>query len=140
MDIRHFIQQDRTSLRVIYLASRKYAFDWLDSSRFKLNDFDRDTEAEKIWVCAENNNPVGFISVLVSEKFIHHLFVHPSSMGRGIGSALLSACLNEIGRPVSLKCLEKNSRANKFYHSRGWKNISYGNSADGRYQLMQFDD
>jgi len=140
LDTRRFAPKDRTALRVIYLESRKNAFGWMDGSLFKLSDFDHDTEGEKIWVCTEENNPIGFISVLENEKFIHHLFVHPSSLGRGVGSALLCACLNEIGRPVSLKCLEKNSRAKKFYISRGWEIISDGNGIDGQYQLMRFYD
>jgi GNAT superfamily N-acetyltransferase len=137
---RLFTEKDRGTLREIYFESRKNAFNWLDDSLFNLNDFDRDTDGECIWVVTVENHPVGFISVWEPENFIHNLFVHPSSTGRGIGSALLDACLKKIGRPVKLKCLDNNIRATNFYLSKGWKIISSGDGADGQYQLMQFDE
>lgn len=112
----------------------------MDKSLFNLNDFDRDTDGECIWVATVNNFPVGFISVWLADNFIHNLFVHPSNVGQGIGSALLSESLKKIGRPASLKCLLKNMSARDFYLSQGWKIVSHGEGPDGEYQLMQFDE
>ena len=140
IETRSFFEKDRVALQHIYLESRKNTFDWMDNSRFKLNDFDRDTDGEYIRVAVVENNPVGFISAWEPENFIHNLCVQPSSKGRGIGSALLNTCLKKIDRPASLKCLDKNISAKSFYLSRGWKIISDGSGIDGKYQLMQFDD
>jgi hypothetical protein len=52
---------------------------------------------------------------------------------------LLNASLEKIGRPASLKCLDKNISARNFYLSRGWKVVSDGVGAEGKYQLMHFD-
>ena len=112
----------------------------MDKTLFNITDFDRDTDGECIWVATVDNHPVGFISVWVQDSFIHNLFVHPSRLGIGTGSALLNASLKKIGRPASLKCLDKNISAKDFYLSRGWKIISQGKGPDGEYDLMQFTD
>lgn len=140
IETRFFTEKDRSALQKIYLESRKNTFHWMDDSLFSLNDFDGDTDGECIWVTTVDNHPVGFISAWESENFIHNLFVHPSTTGGGIGSALLKVCLNRIGRPASLKCLEENISAKNFYLSKGWKIVSYGDGPDGQYQLMQLDE
>ena len=112
----------------------------MDQSLFNLNDFDRDTDGECIWVATVNNLPVGFISVWLADNFVHNLFVHPSNVGQGIGSALLNECLKKIGRPASLKCLVKNSSARDYYLAHGWRIISSGNGPEGEYDLMQLDE
>ncbi|MCK4587870.1 MAG: GNAT family N-acetyltransferase [Gammaproteobacteria bacterium] len=139
LETRFFTENDRGALREIYLESRKNALHWLADSLFNLNDFDRDTDGECIWVATVNGEPVGFISVWEPDNFLHNLFVYPSSTGRGIGSALLKVCLNKIDRPAKLKCLEKNINAKNFYLSKGWETVSYGDGPDGQYQLMEFD-
>ena len=139
MQTRFFTEKDRNALQKIYLESRKNAFHWMDKTLFNITDFDRDTDGECIWVATVDNHPVGFISVWVQDSFIHNLFVHPSRLGKGTGSALLKASLKKIGRPASLKCLDKNISAKDFYLSRGWKIVSDGEGPDGKYQLMQLD-
>lgn len=139
IETRFFTEKDRGALQEIYFESRKSAFDWLDNFSFKKNNFDRDTDGECIWVATVKDKPVGFISAWEPENFIHNLFVHPSNIGMGVGSVLLHVCLEKIGRPASLKCLEKNIGARNFYLSKGWKIVSSCNGPDGQYQLMQFD-
>jgi GNAT superfamily N-acetyltransferase len=117
-----------------------YAFGWMDSSLFRADDFDRDTEGEIIWVAISDNEPVGFISVWEPENFIHNLFVHPKVIRQGFGSALLDECLNHIGRPAVLKCASKNIRARDFYVSKGWGTVSEADGPDGKYLLMHFDE
>ena len=139
MKTRFFTEKDRSDCQRIYLESRKETFHWMDKSLFSLNDFDRDTDGECIWVATINNSPVGFISVWLADNFVHNLFVLSSNFSQGIGSALLSVSLKKIGRPASLKCLLKNMSAREFYLSQGWKIVSHGEGSDGEYQLMQFD-
>jgi GNAT superfamily N-acetyltransferase len=137
---RFFTEKDRSALQKIYFESRKNTFHWMDRSLININDFERDTDGECIWVTTVDNHPVGFISVWVPDNFVHNLFVRPSYIGKGIGSELLSASLKKIGRPASLKCLDENIGARNFYLSRGWKIASNGDGVEGKYQLMQFDE
>jgi len=112
----------------------------MDPSGLKAGDFDRDTKGEKIWVVTDSMHPIGFISVWEPENFIHNLFVHPKLFGRGIGTALLKECLQNIGRPAALKCSETNSVAKDFYLSKGWRVVSDGSGPDGKYLLMHYED
>lgn len=140
MDTRPFAESDRFALREIYLQARIHAFDWMDGTLFRADDFDRDTEGEIIWVATNVTDPVGFISVWEPKNFIHNLFVHPKVIGKGVGSALLNECLKHIGRPASLKCGTQNIKARDFYLSKGWHIVSNGKGPDGKYHLMHYDD
>lgn len=123
-------------LRQIYFDSRQYAFPWLDTAAFQLSDFDAATEDEVIRVAVVDGRPVGFVSWYAPDNFIHHLFVDPGWMGRGVGRALLEDCLGRMGRPAQLKCLHRNTLALLFYQQLGWHTVEEGESADGRYFLL----
>jgi GNAT superfamily N-acetyltransferase len=133
---RLFADTDREALRVVYLESRRHAFDWIDASLIEHGDFDRDTEGERIWVATKKSHPIGFISAWVQGNFVHNLFVHPSMFGKGVGAALLKTCLENLGRPAVLKCVSRNTKAAEFYLSRDWKVASEGEGPDGKYFLM----
>lgn len=136
---RLFAESDRADLRQIYLRSRLRAFGWIDGPSLRLDDFDKSTEGETVWVALRDAKPVGFVSVWTAENFIHNLFVHPAVLGQGIGSLLLRESLNNIGRPAALKCDLQNTRARDFYLSKEWVIDSQGDGPKGRYLLMRFD-
>lgn len=138
-DTRPYQPRDLLSLREIYLASRTVAFTWESPQGYQLEDFDRATENELIWVATVGDRPVGYISWWLPHNFVHHLFVDPHFTRRGIGSALLKSCLAQVGRPVSLKCVQRNAAAIAFYVSQGWCIVSTGQSPEGAYYLMKFD-
>jgi len=135
---RLFAESDRVDLREIYLRSRLRAFGWIDGSSFRLDDFDKSTEGETIWVALRDAKLVGFVSVWTAENFLHNLFVHPDELGQGIGSLLLRESLNNIGRPAVLKCDLQNTAARDFYLSKEWVIDSQGDGPKGRYLLMHF--
>lgn len=137
MAIREFIEEDRFSLRNVYLETRLERFTWLNGDSLKLEDFDKDTEGERIWVCECSKKVIGFISIWEPDNFIHHLFIQTEFSRRGYGSQLLEICMATIGRPAKLKCVSQNTSALQFYKSKGWRTISKGVSPDGEYQLMQ---
>jgi ribosomal protein S18 acetylase RimI-like enzyme len=126
-------------LRRIYLESRQKTFYWLDTSAYRLNDFDQATQDEMIRVALVNNRAVGFVSWYVPANFIHNLFIDSVYTNQGIGKALLNHCLAELGRPARLKCLQQNVNALAFYQSQGWQIEKEGESADGPYYLMRLD-
>jgi GNAT superfamily N-acetyltransferase len=136
--VRLATEKDRPTLERIYLETRCFAFDWMDLSTFELEDFERDTRDEKIWVAALDSIAAGFVSVCTAENFVHHLYVLPERQGQGIGAALLSTCLQNIGRPAGLKCLAPNIQARDFYLGQGWYIVARDQGPQGPYLLMHY--
>ncbi len=110
MQIRPYQEADRPFLRTLYLASRKAAFGWRDTSYYQLEDFDRATLGEAIWVAEDGGVLLGFVSVYREDNFIHNLYVDPHQPPRGVGSALLQAAQATFTATGSLKCLVKMKR------------------------------
>lgn len=79
MQIRPYQETDRPFLRTLYLASRKAAFGWRDTSNYQLEDFDGATLGEAIWVAEDGGTLLGFVSVYREDNFIHNLYVDPIS-------------------------------------------------------------
>lgn len=138
--IREMGPDDVGPLKEVYFKTRSQAFNWLNKNEIGLDDFEADTEGERIWVAVLEEKVVGFISAWEPENFIHHLFVLPEYFGQQIGSKLLSVCMQNIGRPAKLKCVSENVKALQFYRSRGWYTVSLGSTAEGEYQLMQANE
>lgn len=135
--IRPFREDDRPSLRAIYLASRVETFRWLDTSGFRPEDFDASVEGERIWVAETDGEVVGFASVWTADDFLHNLFVHPAHVGTGAGRALLLHCLADAAGPMTLKCLVRNERALAFYRAHGWTEVERGSTEHGEHAIMR---
>ena len=77
MRIRKYQEADRPFLRTLYLASRKAAFPWRDTEDYRLEDFDRSTLGEDIWVAEENGrrlrlSPAYVCTVIKSTSALHY--------------------------------------------------------------------
>ncbi|TKT88637.1 GNAT family N-acetyltransferase [Dyadobacter frigoris] len=131
-----YLPEHTEQLRHIYLESRKLAFPWIDVNSLKLEDFDSAIQEEEVLVAVKDNVPIGFIAWWLPDNFIHSLFIDPDFVEKGIGKSLLDACLARTGRPATLKCLQENKNALKFYASQGWEIISDGESPDGDFYLL----
>ena len=137
MEIIGYQHSDLESLRQLYFESRLNTFTWLDSTEFELNNFDRDSDGEQIWVARDAGEIVGFISIWKPESFIHNLFVSPHHLRSGIGSTLLDFSKQRYS-VLSLKCLIENKNAVNFYQSQGFKVASTVNNGPESYHLMTF--
>ena len=60
-------------LRTIFLKERQRTFTEQNTSEFKLEDFDKQTQGEYILSALIDDIPVGFISIWMPNNFIHHL-------------------------------------------------------------------
>ncbi|HYD99708.1 MAG TPA: GNAT family N-acetyltransferase [Alphaproteobacteria bacterium] len=75
--------------------------------------------------------------------YLDLLFVHPAAQGRGVGSALLARAEREMAAAgialASLDCVQGNTRAARFYESRGWTFVEEGfetvETPDAVYEL-----
>lgn len=138
MKIREFKENDRQTLREIYLKGRIETFLWVDTSAYTLYDFDTETAGEYILVAEEEDKVTGFIAVWKMESFIHHLYVDSDHHKKGTGKALLNAAVNVMDQPVRLKCLINNEKAVSFYKSQGWKFEMVGtDDTMGKYYLLK---
>lgn len=133
--VRPFRESDREPLRRLYQASRNAAFTWAPTDH-PLADFDRHTEQELILVALIDQEPVGFASIWQADSFLHNLFVHPQHQRQGVGRALLSHCTQHFTAEPTLKCLQANASAIRFYSAHGWYVTREGKSSDGPYFLM----
>ena len=137
MQIREFREGDAEDLRKIYLQSRATTFVWLDTSKFALTDFDKDTLGEQILVATKGNQILGFVAIWRPESFVHHLYVSPQFCGKGVGATLLNA-VKERYTQFSLKCMTENVQAVNFYHSQGLIVEEEASDDFGEYYLMRY--
>ena len=103
--------EDIPELKQIFLEARQSTFTWAEPGAFQLDDFERETNGEKILVAFAEDAIAGFISLWEYDHFIHHLYIRNSLQGKGIGTALLEAAAKNVGYPLRLKCLEQNIKA-----------------------------
>ncbi len=128
---------DNDALRYLFLKERQNTFTWLDTSSFRLSDFEEETEDEYILVAFEENTVIGFISVWKEDNFIHHLYIDEKHQNNGIGSKLLEAVIEKLGLPIRLKCLSNNVNAIEFYRKKGFKEKGKGATENGTYILFE---
>ena len=130
-------KEDINKLKDIFLETRRSTFSWVDTSQFKLSDFEKETEGEYVLVAMIDEKVIGFISVWVADNFIHHLYVDKSFQDQKVGTKLLNAVLDKFGLPVRLKCEIKNQKAVSFYRQKGFVEIEQGHSEMGVYILFE---
>jgi len=132
--------EDRVALQRLYSSAIAAAM-WLPESRRVADDFDEVTQDELVLVCVNAGADIlGFISVFVPDRFIHHLYVSPGLEGVGIGSILLATLPAYVSLPWSLKCVLANTRARQFYAKHGWFEAGRGDGADGPYVVLTMHD
>jgi len=138
MEIQKF-SGDLNVLLILFNAARKSARGF-PSNDTSLEEFEKQVDGELIYTATVNKNIVGFVSVWEMDNFIHHLYVDPEHQNRNIGKALIAKCKEIFGLPLSLKCVEKNSKARSFYEKNGWAIEKRGTGPDGPYILYILKD
>ncbi|MHC0441507.1 GNAT family N-acetyltransferase [Flavobacterium sp. 3-210] len=136
MTITTIREKDYEPLKKLFLEERKSTFLWLDQSEFQLDDFEKLTQGEFILTALIDDFPVGFISIWLPNNFIHHLYISKKYQGQNIGTELLKAATKKATFPITLKCLEKNTKAIDFYKRKGFVEKGKGNSEHGTYILF----
>ena len=124
-------------VKQLFLKERQRTFSWLDASDFQLDDFEKHTQGEHIFVALLDDIPVGFISIWTPTNFIHHLYVDQNYQGQKIGTALIKTAITDFKLPLTLKCLEKNSKAVEFYKKTGFTEKKRGQSVNGTYIFFE---
>lgn len=137
MIIREIKNTDFDVLRKLFLKERQDTFFWLDPTEFKLDDFEKHIKGELVLVATDQEIPVGFISIWMPNNFIHHFYVDQKYQGKGVGTLLLNAAIQKTLLPITLKCLEENTKAVAFYRKKGFIEKERGPSEHGDYILFE---
>ena len=134
--LRAYEARDRDACAHVFVAAQRFAFPWEPSGTVVEADFDRSIQGEELWVAEvakgapRSGQPrwqvAGLVSVFMSNRFVHSLFVAPAFHGQGLGSALLDRALYATGGHASLKCDERNRKGCIFYERRGWRASEWG--------------
>ncbi|HEU4724652.1 MAG TPA: GNAT family N-acetyltransferase [Candidatus Eisenbacteria bacterium] len=85
-----------------------------------------------VTVAARDGEIVGMMSLEPTPEcsWIHHLYVHPKEIGRGVGTALLHHAMDTLPRPIRLHTFQSNLRARDFYKRHGFTPIAYGDGSE----------
>ena len=78
------------------------------------------------WVWEEDGAVQGFAVADIRDGTIFGLFVHPHFEGRGIARTLLPLACNDLrqaGFSVAKLTTGPGTRAERFYHANGWKDV-----------------
>src|SRR5882757_3789046 len=101
--IRRAEAKDGAALARIFVESRLEAFYWQNPARFRLQDFEKETTGEAVFVAEDSSGKLlGFISVWEPDRFIHHLYISPGELRRGIGKQLLESLSSWLPLPYQL--------------------------------------
>ena len=122
--IREARESDVPELEKLFLSVRQETFKWENPKNFKIEDYKKSTEGEKVFVAEKDQAIAGFVSIWEADSFIHNLFVYPKYQGVGIGKQLLKKAVESVPHPITMKVVTYNIKACGFYESQGWKKVS----------------
>jgi ribosomal protein S18 acetylase RimI-like enzyme len=100
-----------------------------------MGNYINSTQEDEVWIAENQHGIVGFFSIYPKDNFIHNLFVHPKSQGKGVGKALLDHAEQNLAKPMTLKVALNNANACGFYEHYGWHLISVHKNAPEPYWL-----
>lgn len=87
--------------------------------------------AGRTTVAVAGGEVVGLMAVSTRDGhgFIDQLYLHPEWIGRGIGTRLLELARRALPPPLRLYTFQCNERARRFYESRGFEAIAFGDGS-----------
>ena len=134
-DLRRATETDADAVAEVYLRSRKelVACAPLGHSDESVHEWinRKLIPGENVTVAILDGVVVGFVAVSrVSEcSWIDQLYVLPTFIHRGVGTALLDHARNELPPPIRLYTFQCNDAARCFYEYHGFKPIAYGDGS-----------
>ena len=87
-------------------------------------------------VACVDNEIVGLLVLTRTEMtgWIDQLYLHPRSMGQGIGTQFIEQAKTKLGSPIRLYTFQANEGARRFYERHGFKAIAYSDGAENEEQ------
>lgn len=80
-----------------------------------------------VTVATAVNEPIGMMALSHDEQldWIDQLYLHPSAVGRGIGSKLLERAMQELGSLIRLYTFQANTASRRFYERHGFRSVAF---------------
>jgi GNAT superfamily N-acetyltransferase len=122
---------DASGVAEVYLISRKtfLPFAPLVHSDAEVRQWVADVliPSGGVTVATVSNEPIGMMAVSRDGQFgwIDQLYLHPSAVGRGIGSRLLQRAIQELGPRIRLYTFQANAGSRRFYERHGFLAIAF---------------
>ena len=90
----------------------------------------------RVTVAVVEGQVVGLLAISpgADAGWIEHLYVLPTWVGRGIGTRLLALARQLLPAPIRLYTFQENHRARRFYASRGFRVIAFGDGSRNEEQ------
>ncbi len=129
--LRPALPADAAGVAEVYLASRKtflpfapLAHSDADVRRWIADEL---VPSGSVIVATIADEPVGMMALSrdVQLDWIDQLYVHPSAVGRGIGSQLLHHARQELGPLIRLYTFQANAASRRFYERHGFRAVAF---------------
>ncbi len=87
---------------------------------------------EHVIVAEENKAIIGMMSLTKHEGIgrIRQLYILPSAVGHGIGSAMIKMAKSILGSPIQLYTFQENIGARRFYERHGFLAIEFNDGSE----------
>jgi GNAT superfamily N-acetyltransferase len=129
--LRNATIKDVNSIANVYLRSRKelVTFAPLIHTDESIHQWIRNillTE-EQVIVAEEKGIIIGMMSLINDEGmgWIRQLYIHPDSVGQGIGALMIKKAKSILGSPIQLYTFQENMGARRFYERHDFRTINF---------------
>jgi ribosomal protein S18 acetylase RimI-like enzyme len=90
-------------------------------------------ERDEVWVYAEDGTVLGFSALSAGE--LDDLYLEPSAIGRGIGSALFRHATERRPDGFRFWVFQQNERARRFYEAHGCRPLEFTDGAHNEEKM-----
>ncbi len=127
---------DSITIADIYLESRKklLAYAPLAHTDANIRNWVRDTliPTGQVTVAERNGQILGMMALLTEQNlgWVEQLYILPTEISQGIGSALIELAKKTLGSPIQLYTFQENLIAKRFYERHGFKAILFRDGSE----------
>src|ERR1700730_7180573 len=128
--VRRALATDGPDLARVVQAARRDALPYLPvlhSDEEDRRHFGRLAETATAWIAEADGRIVAML--VLSERYVDHLYVEPSHQGRGIGGRLLALAKSSRPEGLRLYTFQRNERARAFYERHGFLAVKFGDGS-----------
>jgi GNAT superfamily N-acetyltransferase len=129
--LRQAMPSDALGVADVYLASRKtfLPFAPLAHSDAEVRQWVADVliPSGSVTVATTIHEPIGMMALSRDGQldWIDQLYLHPSAVGRGIGTQLLERAKEELGSRIRLYTFQASTASRRFYERHGFRSIAF---------------